>query len=410
MICNCSMRAVVTAVFLWLCLAPSANAGTIYADVYNFSPNIDGIHPRGSLIQVGSLLYGLTSEGSLFSFSPGNNIETTLYTFGTGGSDDGLLPDGSLIASGSVLYGMTSAGGTLNFGTVFSFSTSSNVETPLYSFLGYSTYLDGENPQGSLIQSGMTLYGLTSEGGSEDQGTIFSLNTSTQAETVMHSFSPGLNDGNGPTGSLVQSGSVLYGLTSAGGANQRGAIFAYSTSNSMESLLYSFGATSGDGTTPFGSLLQSATTLYGTTSGGGANGDGTIFAYNLQTGIESVLYSFGSVANDGSDPRGSLILVGDTLYGTTDNGGGSLNDGTIFSFDLENDSYSMLHAFDRTDGANPTGDLLAVGNTLYGLASNGGTHGAGVIFSVNVPEPASATLLAAIALVLLTRRRRPAHA
>jgi uncharacterized repeat protein (TIGR03803 family) len=146
--------------------------------------------------------------------------------------------------------------------------------------------------------------------------------------------------------------------------------------------------------------------FYGTTSQGGANSDGTIFEYNTLTGMETLVYSFGVNSNDGTDPVGSLILVGDTLYGTTENGGGSLNDGTLFAYDLSTDTESVLHAFQGTDGANPTGDLLAVGDTLYGLASNGGTHGDGVIFSVAVPEPATITLLLAGGIGLLARRPR----
>jgi uncharacterized repeat protein (TIGR03803 family) len=104
-----------------------------------------------------------------------------------------------------------------------------------------------------------------------------------------------------------------------------------------------------------------------------------------------------------------LILVGDTLYGTTENGGGSLNDGTIFSYDLSTNSESILHSFQGTDGSNPTGDLLAVGDTLYGLASNGGSHGDGVIFSVAIPEPAALTVFFVGSLGMLARRPRNRH-
>jgi uncharacterized repeat protein (TIGR03803 family) len=388
---------------------PPARAA-VYADIYNFAGgSSDGTSPRGSLIQVGSLLYGLTNEGgkgagTIFSLNPATNQESLLYSFGN--LPDGGAPTGSFIASGSNLYGMTSGGGTLNFGTVFSFNTTNNSETPLYSFLGYSNYNDGANPQGSLIQSGTSLYGLTSEGGSLNGGTIFAIDTVTHAETERYSFMRAPNDGGFPTGTLIQSGTTFYGLTQAGGKNGIGAIFDFNTSTETEGLRYSFSGGTTDGANPYASLLQVGPMLYGTTSQGGTNGDGTIFAYNTQTGIESLLYSFGANANDGTDPRGSLILVGDTLYGTTENGGGSLNDGTIFSYDLSTNSESILHSFQGTDGSNPTGDLLAVGDTLYGLASNGGSHGDGVIFSAAIPEPATATLLFAAGSCLLARRPR----
>jgi uncharacterized repeat protein (TIGR03803 family) len=46
-----------------------------------------------------------------------------LHSFGTGAAKDGAGPHGSLIQSGSTLYGMTTYGGTGNAGTIFSITT-----------------------------------------------------------------------------------------------------------------------------------------------------------------------------------------------------------------------------------------------------------------------------------------------
>jgi uncharacterized repeat protein (TIGR03803 family) len=405
-------NAVLAIICFLLGLASSASAAP-HTDLYNFAgvPHDDGKNPLGSFIQVGSLLYGMTANGgegggTIFDFNPGNNVEGVLYSF-NGLPNDGFSPNGSLVASGSTFYGMTGSGGAYNAGTVFAFNSSSNTETPLYSFGSIPN--DGGGSSGSLIQIGSTLFGLTG-GGSNDAGAIVSYNTVTNYESVLHSFTRGPNDGAFPGRSLIQSGTILYGLTSQGGSpgtpagGGNGTIFAYSVTNQTESPIYSFLGGTSDGSRPDGSLLLCGTLLYGTTSEGGTNGDGTVFAYNTQTGIESLLYSFGANSNDGTDPVGSLILVGDTLYGTTENGSGSLNDGTIFSYDLSTDTESVLHSFQGTDGANPTGDLLAVGDTLYGLASNGGTHGDGVIFSVAIPKPATVTLLLAGGIGLLVHR------
>jgi uncharacterized repeat protein (TIGR03803 family) len=92
-------------------------------------------------------------------------------------------------------------------------------------------------------------------------------------------------------------------------------------------VLYSFGA-SPDGDAPRASLVDVGGTLYGTTEQGGANtcgnssgyfGCGTVFSVTT-AGKEKVLYSFG-VPPDGNGPRASLIDAGGTLYGTTENGG-----------------------------------------------------------------------------------------
>jgi uncharacterized repeat protein (TIGR03803 family) len=92
-------------------------------------------------------------------------------------------------------------------------------------------------------------------------------------------------------------------------------------------VLYSFGV-SPDGDAPRASLVDVGGTLYGTTEQGGANtcgnssgyfGCGTVFSVTT-AGKEKVLYSFG-VPPDGNGPRASLIDAGGTLYGTTESGG-----------------------------------------------------------------------------------------
>ena len=71
----------------------------------------------------------------------------------------------------------------------------------LHSFTG----ADGAYPQGSLIQSGSTLYGMTAGGGSGNSGTIFSIPAAGGSITVLHSFAGGATDGANPRGSLLRS-------------------------------------------------------------------------------------------------------------------------------------------------------------------------------------------------------------
>ncbi|MGH8115624.1 MAG: choice-of-anchor tandem repeat GloVer-containing protein, partial [Rhodanobacteraceae bacterium] len=116
-----------------------------------------------------------------------------------------------------------------------------------------------------------------------------------------------------------------------GGANGEGAVIEYNVTTGSESVLYSFGSVSGDGTLPYGSLIQASDgNLYGMTYDGGANGGGAVIEYNVTTGSESVLHSFGS-GSDGALPRGSLIQASDgNLYGMTYDGGAN-NQGTVFT-------------------------------------------------------------------------------
>src|SRR5690242_5396455 len=80
-----------------------------------------------------------------------------------------------------------------------------------------------------------------------------------------------------------------------------------------------------DGAYPFAGLILSGNTLYGTTSQGGSSGNGTVFAVNSGGTGFTILHSFDAgsgfypnVTNgDGAYPYDGLILSGNALYGTT---------------------------------------------------------------------------------------------
>src|SRR5690349_21218248 len=89
------------------------------------------------------------------------------------------------------------------------------------------------------------------------------------------------NDGRYPVGTLIQDGSLLYGVTSSAGSGNNGNLFAFNSQTRTLQTLYSF--TGGDDAQPFGSLIQSGSNLYGTTSGKSSANNGTIYAFNLQS-------------------------------------------------------------------------------------------------------------------------------
>jgi uncharacterized repeat protein (TIGR03803 family) len=99
---------------------------------------------------------------------------------------------------------------------------------------------------------------------------------------VLHSFAAGPNDGAIAPGSLVASGSTLYGMTEAGGSLDNGAVFKINNDGTGFTLLHSFQSALNDGSTPNGSLALSGTTLYGLTQfGGSATSRGTAFSINI---------------------------------------------------------------------------------------------------------------------------------
>ncbi|MFZ0929444.1 MAG: choice-of-anchor tandem repeat GloVer-containing protein [Syntrophobacteraceae bacterium] len=277
-------------------------------------------------------------NGVIFKVGKSGSNFTVLHSFGDRTvANDGVYPTGSLILSGSTLYGMTSS--TIdgsNNGIVFKVSTNGSNYTILHSFSDGSVANDGWNPKGSLVLSGSTLYGMTSGGGAAGNGAVLKVSTNGSNYAILHSFGDGSvqNDAAQPNGSLILSGSTLYGMTNQGGAVNGGAVFKISTNGSNCAILHSFGDGSiqNDGTFPMGSLVLSGSTLYGMSSGGGAAGNGVVFKISTNGSNCAILHSFGdgSVQNDGTTPYGSLILSGSTLYGMTSSGGDN-DQGTIFA-------------------------------------------------------------------------------
>src|SRR5208337_4683719 len=147
-----------------------------------------------------------------------------LHNFVSGDANNGASPCGDIILSGKTLYGMTYGGGANNQGTIFKFDAKRGIFDVLHSFGGLGGACPTEN---SLALSGKNLYGMTYRGGDNDMGTIFKLNTHSGAFNVLHSFASGdADDGAFPIGSLTLSATTLYGMTYGGGANGYGTIFS----------------------------------------------------------------------------------------------------------------------------------------------------------------------------------------
>jgi uncharacterized repeat protein (TIGR03803 family) len=249
------------------------------------------------------------------------------------------------------------------------------------------------------------LYGMTQAGGtnnasaSSGNGTIFALNLQTHSYSTLYSFSGGA-DGASPRGSLIVSGNILYG---SAGNN----LFAFDTISNTKTTLHTFTGGTSDGALPVSAPLQSGNTLLGMTSSGGTNNLGTIFALDLSTNTETILHSFQGGLLDGASPQGTLMQIGNTLYGTTA-GGGAFADGTIFSFDMNTSTLTLLHSFNGYDGGGASSGLVLVGGTLYGTSQESGQSGYGTIFSITIPEPSTLTaMVIALPIALFAPRRSP---
>jgi len=131
---------------------------------------------HGYVVQSGNYLYGMTTYGGpsnngvLFKLTTNGQTFCPLHFFPATGHD-GKEPYGSLLLVGSQLYGTTAKGGDYNSGTVFVINTNGSGYARLHSF--GSTKHDGAKPIDNVIMVNGALYGMATEGGDSYQGTIF---------------------------------------------------------------------------------------------------------------------------------------------------------------------------------------------------------------------------------------------
>lgn len=317
---------------------------------------------------------------------------------------DGAYPYGRLAYSSNALYGITSSASKGGLGAVFKINMDGTGFTNLlsFSFIGgnRTNGADGATTFGDMTLVGDTLYGATSSGGSNFNGTVFSMKTDGSAFTILHTFSKfGTNaasvktngDGAFLRAGVVFSGGMLYGTAFNGGTNGLGTVFAVSTTGTSFTNLHNFNGT--DGANPQAALAISGNTLYGTTySGGDSVTNGTVFAVNTDGSGFTNLHHFTTMGSshqtnsDGANPQAALTVSGGRLYGVAARGGPGLfvGNGTLFALNTDGTGFTNVHNFVATAGAFPYGDLLLGNNVLYGTTSSGGTNSSGSVFQVNL--------------------------
>jgi uncharacterized repeat protein (TIGR03803 family) len=410
-------------VALGLMLAGRVAAQT-FTVLHSFAPasssfpgtNSDGVNPFAGLILVGNTLYGTAPSGgtfgggTVFKINVDGSDFVNLYNFGTVSGDG---PNGGLVLSSNRLYGTTFGGGTQGWGMVFALNIDGQDFAELCSF---SFDGDGVGPVAGLVLDSNTLFGTTLYNPQLfSSGSVFAVNTDGTGFETVHTFTSmpsGANgDGAWPRAPLALSGTTLFGTAEFGGTWGNGTLFKLNTVGSVFMALHDFTATAGtastnsDGARPFGGLVLSGSTLYGTSRDGGDSGNGAVFSVNTDGTAFKNLHSFtassGSISNsDGAVPYAGLVLSGNTLYGTT-SAGGNYGEGTLFALSVDGARFTTLYSFTGgSDGAAPSAPLFLSGSTLYGTAQYGGSWGDGTVFSLSFTP--QLTITPAAANVILT--------
>jgi len=346
---------------------------------------------------------GTFDAGTVFEFSPngsGGWNETVLYSFCSVGPncEDGGYPGYApvILDSAGNLYGTGYDGGANGFGVVFELSPGESgwTESVLYSFANGT---DGAVPNsGVIMDASGNLYGTTPGGGTNTNGTVFELSPSGGGwtEQVIYNYViPGF------AGLTMDAGNI-FGATFE-------MVYELSPNGSggwTSTVIHDFAGAPKDGEDTYATpVLDQAGNLYGTTLYGGASNYGAV--YKLSPGkkgkwTEKLLYSFKNNGKDGLVPYAAVVLdAAGNVYGTT-TGGGTTGDGTVFELvaPVGKGSYKekILWNFNVTDGYSPEGSLILDGaGNLYGTTIYGGTGGtlAGVVFEVNPSAAATVTKL-----------------
>jgi uncharacterized repeat protein (TIGR03803 family) len=380
-------------------ITPGGTLTTLY-NFCNLTQCEDGANPYAGVVQASNgNLYGATSQGGtiygvVFEVTPGGGF-SALDSFN---NTDGANPQASLVlGTDGNLYGTTPFGEATTAcpqgcGTVFKLTPGGTLTT-LHTFVE----TDGSRPLARMIQgTDGNFYGTTFGGGTSHNGTVFKI-TPGGTLTTLHSFTG--SDGATPYAGLVQaSNGNFYGTTLAGGIG-KGTLFQITPGGTLTTvyIFCSLGGVCPDGENPHGDLIQASDgNLYGTTTGaGGSSNGGTAFKVDAR-GTLTTIYTFcsqgGNKCTDGLSPVAGLVQdTNGTFYGTTSAGGAS-GEGTVFSLSVGLSPFVKALPASGKVGANVT--ILGTGLTGTTSVEFGSTAAQFTVVSdseITTTVPAGAT-------------------
>jgi uncharacterized repeat protein (TIGR03803 family) len=271
--------------------------------------------------------------GEVYELSPNGSGGWSERIIWNASQTEGWSPWTLAVDSAGNLYGTTFWAGTGNAGTVYELQRTGESWT-------HTVLHVGGPPQGPLVfDKAGNLYGTTYSDGTTGSGTVFELKKTTTGwrEATLFNFSGGAS-GTGPIGVIFDSAGNLYGTTYEGGVDHQdgyGVAYELTPTSSgawQETVLHTF-LNGRQADLSLGSLVfDSKGDLYGVRSFGGSEADGTAFQLRRSSSgawSEIVLHNFPSDSSDGQYPNGLLPDAKGNLYGTT-SGGGSAGVGTVF--------------------------------------------------------------------------------
>ena len=377
--------------------------GTGFTNLHLFhSLGADGGRPFGPLI-VGSdgALYGTTAAGgadnggTVFRINRDGSAPRILRSFFSANDTNGyfLLP-GLIEGQDGALYGAASYGGAHDRGTLFRIGKDGSNFVVLHHFAPTG---DGANPMAGLTQGpDGTLFGTTREGGTNgSRGTVFCLNTNGSGYRVLHDFLPATQGVNPMAPLLFSQDGELYGVTLQGGPENGGTVFALQTDGTGFRVLHSFTTNAGAAFRPgFSVLVESAEgLLYGVVGGGvvsGPPGPATIYRIRRDGGDFTVVHRL-SGGDSGYVPPSGLTRAPDGgLMGAIQAPGPvgtNTASGFLYRLDANGSNFTVLTSFQSGFMYFlPGGLVVGPDAALYGADQTGGELLAGKVFRLMPPD------------------------
>ncbi len=237
---------------------------------------------------------------------------------------------------------------------------------------------DGARVNNVTIDANGNLFGTTQIGGNYNDGTVWEIAKGSNIITTLASFN-GSNGLQPFAGVTIDANGNLYGTTGGGGANNDGTVWEIAKGSNTITTLASFNGSNGLG--PSAGVTIANGNLYGTTFGGGANGDGTVWEIAKGSSTITTLASFNG--SNGANPQaGVTIDANGNFYGTTNNGGAN-GDGAVWEIAKGSSTITTLASFNYYNGATPIDNVtIAANGNLYSTAFYGGYGNNGTVWEI----------------------------
>jgi uncharacterized repeat protein (TIGR03803 family) len=264
--------------------------GTGFQTLHVFTNSPDGAGPSGPVMEgPGGFLFGVTGRGgsiggggTVYKLSKDGSLYTVIQSFNSTSGGPAGPSQSLLLGSDGMLYGTSVEGGTNGVGSVYRLAIDGTAFQLLKSFSNRQADADGQSPNGPLIAQGDELIGTTSGGGTKNAGTLYRLKGDGGQYRVVHRFAGGPTEGANPYGNLVTGlDGKLYGTTLNGGSGSVGTIYRFEADGTSFEVLRHIQRDKGEPQLPQSGLVASASgEFYGTSTGGGDTGFGTVFRFH----------------------------------------------------------------------------------------------------------------------------------